>query len=174
MGKGKKALIILGSIVGGFVLLALIGVSAFFGRKTPIGYEAHNLGSPGRKLALVTDGSEYKLELKEALIETLGESCSIEVFGLQDTRKVDVKGYDLVVVAAPVYVKKLQTNAKNFVRRNSGSGNLMLIITSEGTDDIDMGVDTVTMATSSEFTDTPTNPMYGADEAAQMIADKLN
>ena len=173
MKKGKKTLIIIGSILAAIVLTALIGISSFFGRKTPVDHEEFNAGAQGKSLALVLDGSEYKMKLKDALIETLGYNCRIEVFGLQDIRKVNTGDYDLVAVAAPVYVKKLQTDAKNFIRKNSDSGNLMLIITSEGIDDIDMGVDTVTMATSSEFMDEPTNPMYSAEEAAQMIADRL-
>ena len=173
MGKAKKALYILGIVVFVIVVAIAAGFYGILNKKTPVDHEILNADAQSKKLAIVTDGSEYKAALKAALAEALGADCCIEVFGLQDARKVNTEDYDLVVVMAPVYIGRLQTSAKNFVVKNEDSGNLMLIITAEGTNDIDMGVDTVTMATTAEFSDAPTNPMYTAEEAAQMIVDKL-
>lgn len=174
MSRGKKALVTIGIILAAIIVLALFGALGLWGKKTPVDYELHNEEAAGAKIALITDNTEYKMAVKDALVEKAGSELRIEVFGLEDTKVVSASEYDLTVVMAPVYAGRLQTNAKNFIKKNADSANLMLIITAEGTNDIDMQVDTVTMATSSEFTDKPENQQLEADEAAEQILAKLN
>ena len=174
MKKGKKALIISGCVL---ITVAVAGISIFsalLSRKTPVEHEAFGMDGADKKLAVITDGSEFKTELKDMLLRNANDGLGVEVFGLTDAKKVNSEDYNLVVVIAPTYIGKLQLNAKNYVKKHSDDGNLLLIVTSEGDNEINLGVDTVTMATSSQFTETPEVPMLSIDDVCDMIMEKMN
>lgn len=157
-------------------VILIVAIAVFFGitgQKTKLEHKTYNKDASEKKLAIITDNTEYKSQLYEACADKAGSGCLVDVFGLEDTAKVNTDDYDLVAVVAPVYIGKLQSNAKKFIEKNSSSDNLMLIATSEGINDIGLDVDTVTTATSSQFSDQPEAPMLSVDEISDMIIERL-
>ena len=173
MSRAKKILIVLGIAVGVILIVAIAVFFGITGQNTKLEHKTYNQDASGKKLAIITDNTEYKSQLYEACAQKADSGCLVEVYGLEDAAKVDANDYDLVAVVAPVYIGRLQSNAKRYIEKNSSSENLMLIVTSEGINDLDLDVDAVTTATSSQFSDEPEAPILSVDEVSDMIVERL-
>ena len=174
MKKGKKALAIIICILAA-IAIAIMGIyTAMLSRKTSIEAKSVNMDTASKKLAIIADGSQYKLELIDKLLYQSESDIGIDIFGLEDAKDAGPAGYDLVVVTAPVYIGKLQLNAKSYVAKYSDADNIFVIVTCEGENDIGLDVDSVSMATSLQFSDEAKVPQLSVDEVYDMIMERLN
>ncbi len=169
MSKGKKTLMISGIIVVSLAVFIIISFVSILGKKTAVDYEIFNASASGSKVAVITDNTDYKMGIKNAIVDGV-KNCCVEVYGLEDAKKVNANDYSLVVVMAPVYIGKLQTTAKNYIEKNKNS-NLLLIITSESTQDIGLEIDAI--ATATLTSSTTQTPKLSYDEILNIINNKL-
>ena len=140
-------------------------------KKTPVDYEIHNINATATKLAIITDNTDYKTDVKEALLSNVDSACCVEVFGLEDIKGINVDDYDLVVIMAPVYAGRLQTDARKFIAKNKDNQNLILFMSAGLTENLSTDVDTIVSATM-DF-DTAKTPQLSVSDVVTSILEKL-
>jgi len=149
--KGIKILLIVIAVIVALALAGLAMVASALGKVNEYEGFVQNPEAGNKAVAIILDGSEYKIELAETIAGRLGTDVRVEAYGLQNLRKIDNEDYDAVVVMAPVYVGRLQTGAFRWVNRLKNPDNTILVITSAGNTDCDVPVDTFTTATLHEY-----------------------
>lgn len=147
MEKKNKIFKIFGIIFGVIIICLLIGMLTVRNQINELDEKSYNINTTGKQLAIISDDSHYKQNTIAGIAENIDNNIRIDVFGLQDTKKVKYDNYDVIFVMAPVYMGGLQNDAKKWISKADNKDNIILLITSGSNTHIDLGVDTITSAT---------------------------
>jgi hypothetical protein len=176
MIKWKKILIVIFAAIIFLILVAIVGWTAIPNKINENDSFIINEDAKGGRIALILDNSDYKNELARIIGSNLGLDIRTDGFGLEDITEINSSEYDAVVVMAPVYAGRLQTDAKKWIKSISASDNIILFVTSNGLTEISMPVDTVSSATPQMGeTDTIPASLYDmADIIIEKIMTRIN